>query len=109
MGAVQWKRSYKVDQRSTALFNAVKSADSESVVSTGCIGFNTTLEDVTLLRLPLTGSTSCSGLPTIPVRNSNAPFSWSDVPLNNLSAEFHTNTLNIRSMNFPFNLSSECP
>jgi hypothetical protein len=109
MGGVQWKRSHKVDQRSTALFNVVQSADSESIVSAGCVGFNTTLEDVTLLRLPLTGSTSCSGLPTIPVRNSNAPFSWSDVPLNNLTAEFHTSTLNIRSMNFPFSVSSECP
>ena len=108
-GAVKWKRSYEVNQRSTAFSNAVKSADSESIVSAGCVGFNTTLEDVTLVELPLTGSTSCSGLPTIPVRNSNAPFSWSDFPLNNLSAEFHTATLTIRSTNFPFSLSTECP
>jgi hypothetical protein len=109
MGRVQWKRSHKVDQRSTAFFNAVKSADAESIVSAGCVGFNTTLEDVTLVQLPFTGRTNCSGLPTIPVRISNAPFSWSDFPLNNLSAEFHTATLNIRSANFPFSLSSECP
>jgi hypothetical protein len=109
MGGVQWKRNYNVDQRSTALFNGVKSADSESIVSAGCVGFNTTLEDVILVQLPLTGSTSCSGLRTIPVRNSNAPFSWSDFPLNNLSAEFHTATFNVRSTNFPFSLSTECP
>jgi hypothetical protein len=109
MGAVQWKRSYKVDQRSTALVNAVKSADSGWIISAGCVGFNTTLEDVTLIQLPLTGSTSCSGLPKIPITNSNARFSWSDFPLNNLSAEFHAATLNVRATNYSFSLSTECP
>jgi hypothetical protein len=108
-GAVRWKRSYRVDQRSTAFSNAVKSADSESIVSAGCVGFNTFVEDATLVELPLTGATSCPVLPTIPVGASNAPFSWSDFPISNLSAEFHSATQNIRSSDFHFSVSAECP